>query len=129
MMKKHVILTAITGALLVALSGCQSFQEHAKSYQDRSEKLTHVVGNTWRLDYVWPGKVETTRVNEAMQAAARKHCDRYGMLPLYGAVQEGDETKPTTAWLEFRCQAPVNVIKKGILSEDDALRFEVKLPE
>lgn len=128
-MQKTLLMTMLAGILAVGVTGCQSFQEHAKSYQDRNEKLTHVMGNTWRLEYVWPGKHETTRVNDALQTAARKHCDRYGMLPLYGAVEEGDETKPTKGWLEFRCQAPVNVIKKGILSEDDALRFEVKLPE
>ena len=47
------------------------------------------------------------------------------MLPLSGAVDaHEDGSAPSTAWLEFRCQRPVQVIRGGLLSEEET--FEVK---
>lgn len=126
----HVMRKSLTAPILlslVALTGCQAIQEESRNFAGREERLSNVVGNVWRLDFKWPGSVRATQINEALQQRARDICQReeLGMLPLSGAVDaHEDGSAPSTAWLEFRCQRPVQVIRGGLLSEEET--FEVK---
>ena len=109
-MKHSIILSSALTALL--LTGCQAISEKQAQFDSREEILTNVVGQVWHLEAKWPGVVQTNRLTEHLYAKGMKHCDQqgYGFLAIKGASTEGaeDGSKPATAWLEYRCQQPLN---------------------
>ena len=109
-MKRILILGTALAA--VALSGCQAIKEENDNIRGREEVLTNVIGNVWRIDAKWPGVHQPNQLVEHIAEQARRHCakDGKGMLPIRGSNANGsrDGTKPATAWLEFRCQNPLD---------------------
>ena len=124
-MKRILILGTALAA--VALTGCQTIKDEHQKILNRDETMTNVVGNVWRIDAKWPGVHQSNRLVEHLAEKARQHCakDGKGMLPLRGASTNGtqDGKKPATAWLELRCQNPLDYRPeyKGIMGS-----FEVE---
>lgn len=124
-MKRILILGTALAA--VALTGCQTIKDEHQKILNRDETMTNIVGNVWRIDAKWPGVHQSNRLVEHLAEKARQHCakDGKGMLPLRGASTNGtqDGKKPATAWLEFRCQNPLDYRPeyKGIMGS-----FEVE---
>ena len=109
-MKRTIILSSALAALL--LTGCQAISEKQAQYDNREETLTNIVGQVWRIDAKWPGTVQTNKLTEHLYTKGMKHCDSqgFGFLAIKGASTEGTEdgSKPATAWLEYRCQRPLD---------------------
>lgn len=109
-MKRTIILSSALAAIL--LTGCQTISEKQALYDSREEMLTNIVGQVWRIEAKWPGVVQTNRLTEHLYAQGMKHCDRqgFGFLAIKGSSSAGSEdgSKPATAWLEYRCQQPLN---------------------
>jgi hypothetical protein len=125
-------LTLCAAAALVLLSGCQSFDleslkpmNEPEDYVGRGEKITNVVGNVWRIEATGTYDRTATQLADHLNEEARRFCDSkgWGMLPGQGSTTDGsrDEKRPTTGWLEFTCQAPIDYRPeyKGITKEVD----------
>lgn len=112
-MSKRLSLLAAGLAAITLLAGCETIREEQSHYQNRSQDITNVVGNIWRIKASWPGTKSPQKLVEHLQTQAQQYCGSQGMgmLPLYGSSEEGsgDAAKPATAWLEFRCQKGVHV--------------------
>lgn len=112
-MSKRLALLS-TGLVAAALlAGCGTIREEQTHIKNRTENVTNVVGNIWRIEASWPGTKLATKLTEHLHTRAQQFCGKrgMGMLPLSGASSDGsgDEAKPAEGWLEFRCQQGVKV--------------------
>lgn len=124
---------AFAAALAAALAGCQTIQEEHQNYMNRSVDVVNVVGNTWRISASWPKTQSAKPMTEWIYARAKDFCGEgsLGMMPLQGSSEDGsgDDAKPATAWLEFRCSNPEKVYQeyKGIkINVDEFLEDDDK---
>ena len=106
MHKKMLLAVSLTAVLL---TGCQTIHEEHQKYSNREQNIVNVVGNVWRIDAKWPAdQLAGSRLSEHLYMSAVKFCqrERMGMLPIRGATEDSskDGKKPSTGWLEFRCQ-------------------------
>ncbi|WP_295477786.1 hypothetical protein [Sutterella sp.] len=105
-----VLLLALSGAAL--LTGCAAVQEEHQNYAGRKFDITPVVGSVWLAKAEWPGQTSVQRLADYVYERARAFCNErgQGMMPDSGSSEPaGKDGSPATAWLQFRCAAPLKV--------------------
>lgn len=128
--KRAATLAAGAVAVLALAAGCTQLKEQHSSFMNRTESITNVVGNVWRIQASWPNTKSAKQLSEHLYDRAQRFCggDDQGMMPLTGSTNDGsgDAKRPATGWLEFRCAHPEKVEREyqGITLHFDELLDE-----
>lgn len=72
-MTKAVLALCLAAA---ALSGCADLSGRCALYDQREEKLSNVMGDTWQFYAVWPWEDMAIRVREYVNDYAQDYCQK-----------------------------------------------------
>ena len=94
----------LLSTVALGLAGCSSLENLA---QTNDPDIENVVGEVWKVQTSRPVDVRPEMITDHLMDRARRKCEsrKLVMLPIRGNVA----TNGREGWMEFRCQAPLNL--------------------
>ena len=117
-MTKAVLALCLAAA---ALSGCADLSGRSALYNQREEKLSNVMGDTWQFYAVWPWEDMAIRVREYVNDYAQDYCQKSdkSAQPLDAVSQKRDGKPGSEAVIVFRCVSALPNPNPGFFEDKD----------